>query len=221
MAMGNSPSLVVSNMFMEHFEEVALVTADNKPTKWLRYVDDTFVIWPRGPARLQKFLHSLNSVRPTIKFTMEVETNDTFPFLHILIIKRGPKLATKVYWKPAHTGYLLSALQVQAPMSREKGSCSEFEHSSQGQDQKDFNKEIKIIRNGLILNEYPQEFVYSIVKPLRSNHPSSETIHQGTATIPYIKGISKNFRCIANRFNARTIFKTKRTPPDTDESWTN
>jgi hypothetical protein len=44
MAMGNSLSLVVSNIFMEYFEEIALETADYKPAKWLRYVNDTFVI---------------------------------------------------------------------------------------------------------------------------------------------------------------------------------
>jgi hypothetical protein len=44
MAMGNSLSPVVSNIFMEHFEEIGLDTADHKPAKWLRYVDDTFVV---------------------------------------------------------------------------------------------------------------------------------------------------------------------------------
>jgi hypothetical protein len=35
MAIGNSLSLVVSNIFLEHTEEIALDTADNKPMKWL------------------------------------------------------------------------------------------------------------------------------------------------------------------------------------------
>jgi hypothetical protein len=82
-------------------------TADHKPTKWLRYVDDTFAVWPHGPARLQQFLHCLNSITPTIKFTMEVEANDTLPFLDILVLKRGPKLAMKVYRKHTHTGCYL------------------------------------------------------------------------------------------------------------------
>jgi hypothetical protein len=107
MAMGNSLSPVVSNIFMEHFEEIALYTADYKPAKWLRYVDDTFMVWQHGPARLQQFLHHLNNVRPTIKFTMEVEANDTLPFLDVLVMKRDPKLTTKVYWKPTHTGCYL------------------------------------------------------------------------------------------------------------------
>jgi hypothetical protein len=97
MAMGNSLSLVASNTFMEHFEEMALDTEHHKPAEWLRHADDTFVVWPHGPARLQKFLHRLNSVRPTTKFTMQVEANDTLPFLDILVMKRGPKLTTKVY----------------------------------------------------------------------------------------------------------------------------
>jgi hypothetical protein len=52
MAMGTSLSEVVSNIFMEHSEEIALDTADNKPAKWLRYVDYPFVVLPHGPARL-------------------------------------------------------------------------------------------------------------------------------------------------------------------------
>jgi hypothetical protein len=61
-AMGNSLSPVVSNIFMEYSAETAPDIADHKPTKWLRYVDNTFVVWPNGPARLQQFLHHLNSL---------------------------------------------------------------------------------------------------------------------------------------------------------------
>jgi hypothetical protein len=51
MAMGNSLSPVVSNIFMEHLEEMALDTADHKPAEWLRNVVNTFVVWQHGPAR--------------------------------------------------------------------------------------------------------------------------------------------------------------------------
>jgi hypothetical protein len=106
MVMGNSLSLADSNSFLEHCEEIALDTAYHKPPKWLKYVDDTFTVWPHGPVRLQQFLH-FNSVRPIIKFKMEVEANDTLQFLDILVMERGPKLATKVYKKPTHTGCYL------------------------------------------------------------------------------------------------------------------
>jgi hypothetical protein len=79
------------------------------------------------------------------------------------------------------------------------------------QDEKDFNNKIKNIRHDLMLNEYPQEFAYSMMKPSRSNCPSSDTIYQGTVTIPHVKGISQKFRHNGNRFNLRTTFKTEHT----------
>jgi hypothetical protein len=108
MAMGSSLSPVVSNIFMEHFEKLAIDTTDLRPAVWLRYVEDTFVVWPHGSTRLQEFLHHLNSLRPTIQFTMEVKTNNTLPFLDVLVTKRGLNLSTKVYRKPTHTGRYLN-----------------------------------------------------------------------------------------------------------------
>jgi hypothetical protein len=79
------------------------------------------------------------------------------------------------------------------------------------QDRKDFNKEIKNIRRDRILNEYPQEFVDSIIKPGRSNRPFSDRTYHGTVTILCVRGISRKFRHIGNRFSVRTILKTKHT----------
>jgi hypothetical protein len=114
LTIGNSLSPVVSNIrvFMEHFEEIALDTTNHKPAKWLRYVDDIFMVWPHGPARLQQLLHHLNLVRPIIKFTMEVQVNEAET-------KTDHKSVPEAY-----SYWLLSALQVQPPTSREKGSRS-------------------------------------------------------------------------------------------------
>jgi hypothetical protein len=71
MAMDNALSPVVNNVFMQHFEQIALNTAEHRPAKYPRYVHDTSVVWPYGPARLQKFVYHLNCLSPTIKFTME------------------------------------------------------------------------------------------------------------------------------------------------------
>jgi hypothetical protein len=87
------------------------------------------------------------------------------------------------------------------------------------QDYKDFNKETENIRHDLMLNEYLQEFV-DCMKPPKSNCPLSDTTHQGTVIVPYVKGISENFRHNVSHFNVRTIFKTKHTWWDTDENWT-
>lgn len=216
MAMGNSLSPVVSNIFMEHFEEIAIDTAEYKPAKWLRYVDDTFVIWPYGPEKLQEFLQHINNIRPTIKFTMEVEVNNALPFLDVLVMKQGPKLTTKVYRKPTHTGRYLH-FKSNHPHHVKRGVVHSLVNRAKVicQDQKDFSKEIRNIRHDLMLSEYPKEFVDSVLKPSTRNRPSSDTTYRGTVVIPYVKGIAEKFRRIGNRFQLRTIFKTKHTLRET------
>jgi hypothetical protein len=189
---GNSLSLVVSSIFMEHFKETALDTTEHKPAKWLRYVEDTSMVCQQGPARLQQFLHHINSLGPTIKFTMEVEVNNTLPFLDILVMKKGPNLATKVYRKPTHIGRYLH-FKSNHPHHVKRGITQSLVSGAKVicQDRKDFKREIKNIRHDLILNEYLQEFVDSIMKPGRSNHPSG-TIYQSMVIIPYVGVSLKN-----------------------------
>jgi hypothetical protein len=85
-AMGRYPSPVISNIYMEDFKNLAN-SALHKPLLWLRYVDDTTVVWPHGPEQLQSFLGQLNSLRPTIQFTMEIEPDGVIPFLNVLVTR--------------------------------------------------------------------------------------------------------------------------------------
>jgi hypothetical protein len=88
MAMGSSLSPVVSNIYMEHFEQLALDSAQDEQSLWLRYVDDTFIIWPHGAEKIGNFLTHLNSLRSAIQFTMETESGGAIPFLNVLVTKK-------------------------------------------------------------------------------------------------------------------------------------
>ena len=86
----NSPlSPVIANLFMERFEKDVLDSSPLKPTVWLRYVDDTFVIWPHGEKNLKIFLNHINEAHPSIKFTYEMEHEGTLPFLDVLVSKKA------------------------------------------------------------------------------------------------------------------------------------
>jgi hypothetical protein len=113
MAMGSSPSLMTNNIYMEHFEKMAIDSAQLKPSFWVRYVDDTFVVWPHGPERLQQFFEHLNSLRPSIQFTMEMESDSSISFLDVLVIKKekkniGHQSLQKIR---THTGRYLNPIQ--------------------------------------------------------------------------------------------------------------
>jgi hypothetical protein len=56
MAMGSSLFSIISNIYMDYFEKIAVDSAQDIPSLWLRYVDDTFVVWPQGAEGIQNFL---------------------------------------------------------------------------------------------------------------------------------------------------------------------
>ena len=64
-------SPVSANLYMEFFEELALESAPSTPRLWKQYVDDTCCILRKD--YVDGLLNHLNSIRPTIKFTMELE----------------------------------------------------------------------------------------------------------------------------------------------------
>ena len=101
--MRNPLSPVVANIYMEYFEALAIESARLKPANWLRYVDDTFVVWKEGKDKLQDFLEHLNTIRPSIQFTMEVEEDVKIPFLDVLVTRGADRLTAKVYRKATHT----------------------------------------------------------------------------------------------------------------------
>jgi hypothetical protein len=117
--MGSPLALVIANFYMENFEKQAISSAAKKPTRWYRYVDDTFVVWPHGRDELQRFLKHLNSIHQNIAFTMEVEQQGTLPFLDVLV-KRGPNgsLGHSVYRKPMHTDLYLHAKSEHHPAQK-------------------------------------------------------------------------------------------------------
>ena len=109
-AMGSPLSPTVANIFMEHFEELALRTAKLKPKLWLRYVDDTFVVWPHGKETITEFIKHLNGIEQSIKFTWEMENGRKLPFLDVWVQRNtNGKLSTSVYRKPTCSDMYLSA----------------------------------------------------------------------------------------------------------------
>ena len=95
---------------MEKFEKGALDSYPLKPTKWKRYVDDTNVIWPHGEIELGKFLTHINIISPNIKFTMELEVNESIPFLDVLLTRKDDgTLGHRVFRKKTHTKSYLRA----------------------------------------------------------------------------------------------------------------
>ena len=77
--MGSPVSAVVANLYMEHFENMALRSSPVQPKLWKRYVDDICCVLKNGEE--DSLLAHINSLRDSIKFTMEREVDGSISFL--------------------------------------------------------------------------------------------------------------------------------------------
>ena len=106
-AMGSPVSAVIANMVMEDVEQRALASSPVQPLFWKRYVDD--VISAVSGNEAECLLSHLNSVEPSIQFTIERENDRRLSFLDLNVYRahRG-NIKTSVYRKPTHTNKYLA-----------------------------------------------------------------------------------------------------------------
>ena len=74
----------------------------------MRYLHEIFGIWTQGPQKLNEFFNRINSLHPTIKFTMDYSITK-INFLGVSVMKLGNKLETDLYCKSTNTHQYLNA----------------------------------------------------------------------------------------------------------------
>ena len=150
---------------MEHFEQLALESAPLQPRLWKRYVDDTCCIVESGA--VDDLLHHLNSVRPSIQFTVEVEQEGTLPFLDTCIHRmENGGLDITVYRKPTHTDrYLHFSSHHPRHVKRGLVKCLYDRAERVITDSGNLGKERKHLRTVLNINRYTRRFISSATAP--------------------------------------------------------
>ena len=98
---GNQLSGVLVCQFLEFLESNPFKYRLSSNTTYLRYIDDILIFLPQN-IKIEEIAEKLNNVEPSINFTYEKESNNTIPFLDILIIKSHNILTSKVYHKPTN-----------------------------------------------------------------------------------------------------------------------
>ena len=104
--MGTKFAPQYANLFMHKFEQDFLSTQSLKPSLYLRYIDDIFIIWQHGEEALVRFHNSINSFLPTIRLDLNFSTQSV-TFLDTKVSIKGDKLVTSLHRKPTDTGQLL------------------------------------------------------------------------------------------------------------------
>ena len=110
-AMGKKFAPSYANIFMAEWETEALNKSYLKPSMYLRYLDDIFILWDHGIEQFNTFFEILNTHNPAVKLTKRIE-KQSIDYLDVTIFK-GPNLMknntldTKVFFKPTDTHQLL------------------------------------------------------------------------------------------------------------------
>jgi hypothetical protein len=99
-AMGTKVAPSFANLFMADFEDKWVYSYHTRPSLWLRYIDDIFMIWEHSQEELDLFLNHLNTCHETIKFTSEHSTSHV-NFLDTTVhLSEDGSLYTDLFCKP-------------------------------------------------------------------------------------------------------------------------
>ena len=165
-AMGSPLGPLFANIFLSFHEKVWLskCPADFKPLLYCRYVDDCFLLF-KSTDQISQFLDFLNSQHPNIKFTCEIESNSTLPFLDISIIRKNGVFETSVFQKPTFTGLFTNSHSfipsqykcnlISFLVHRLYNICSNYEN---------FQAQLESLRQILNRNSYPTRLFDSCVR---------------------------------------------------------
>jgi hypothetical protein len=100
--MGSCLSPIGSKIYVEHLEKLALESIEHS-----RCGSGTLMtqLWSGRMAQSGCRISSATSIvqRPSIQFTMEIESDSAIHFLDVLFSMKGTTLATKICRKPTHT----------------------------------------------------------------------------------------------------------------------
>ena len=165
-AMGSPLGPVLANIFLGHCE--TLIPEDRLPALYRRYVDDTFSLFVGGRSEALRFLELLNSLYPSLQFTMEGEHDRRMPFLDVHVFREAGGFRTSVYRKPTFTGlytrwdsYCATSTKISLIRSL---TLRAMRICSPGQ----LEDEIGVLKNIFARNGYPQPIVDRVISQARA-----------------------------------------------------
>jgi transposase-like protein len=109
LAMGAPTSSILSEFYLQHMEQnkiFEILTAHNV-LGLFRYVDDILIVFNSNKTNIHEVFNSFNKLSPTLKFTMEAESNNQINFLDITIQKETDKFTFNMYRKPTATDTII------------------------------------------------------------------------------------------------------------------
>ena len=152
-----------------------------------RYMDD--IIRSISKNNIETKLQEINSLHPSLAFTIETEKEGQLPFLDMKIIRSNCRLSSTWYCKPTDTGLIMN-FHALAPLKYKRSvvtgfvhrifrACSTWEH---------FHASLERAKRVLRNNQYPTNFyeplIHSTIEKLHLPHRSNEAEIEEVEEVP-------------------------------------
>ena len=157
-----------------------------KPVLYRRYVDDCFLMF-QSADHIPQLLSYLNRQHPNIKFTSEVESSSTLPFLDFSISHKNGVFETSVYRKPTFTG-LFTNFRSFIPFQYKRSLVSSIIHRffSLCSNYENFHAQLELYRQILNKNCYPTRLFDRCVRTFLENASQPKpAVHSAPKKILY------------------------------------
>ena len=170
LAMGSPPAPQLANGWLSRYES----TIKANSCLYERYMDD--ILCSINKNNIDERLDIANKLHPNLKFTVERENNGKLSFLDMVIFNNNGSLSSGWFRKDTDTGLTLNFNSL-APMKYKKSvvtsfvyrifrACSNWEH---------FHKGLSEATDILCRNQYPDSFIFPIIKTTIDKLVNTET----------------------------------------------
>ena len=198
-AMGNPCAPPIAILFLDRFERQALENLEEKPSFFVRYIDDYAGLWTHGQQSLIDFVTHLNSLHPTLRFTLEHSGGGSgVPFLDTLVTvasdDNATKIETELFIKPTNSGIILHYKSAHPTATKHNIARNQFRRAIKNSSNSDKEKvSIDKIWRLLVSNGYPKKILQRLLEEVRrggraerAGRAGQKRCTDGFLSLPYI-----------------------------------
>ena len=225
-AMGSPLGPALANAFLCHHEASWLdeCPLSYAPIFFARYVDDIFVLI-RSQDHIILLADYFSSRHPNIKFTYEMEVNNTLPFLDVSVFRENDKFSSSVHRKDTFSG-VYTNFRSFMPDTYKRGLISTLLYRAYmiSSSYDSLHKEIENLKRIFGKNGYPSSFIDKcILRFFDKMYEKKVAVHTvpkkellmvlpflGTTSWNVKNNILRSFRKIVPFANLKIVFKTQK-----------
>ena len=217
--MGSPLSPLLADIFMSHFE----ITILNSPLYkkhfqfWYRYVDDILTCFKGTTRQLEIFLQFIKTLHPKIKFTFEMEQNNTINFLDLTITHINNQYKFNIYRKPTFTGITIPNDSFH-PIQHKLAAYNSMIHGalSLPLSKEDLEQELRNIKNIAIINNFSEKTIQNLItkkqkqQAFYSIYPKiKDKQNFSYVSLQYCGSLSEKIGNILSKNNVKVAFKSQ------------